>query len=623
VSEAEAPAPAPDAPTAPAEARRAPLWPWLLGLAVLGLLLQARAAAPAVWQGPSDAAKYLALARALPDYALYDDHPYLIHPPAFPAAIRGVAELTSAALPTAGVLLASLATVGLALLAFALAHRLLGGSVAGGLTAALLLLCSRAAAFLGQGVWREPFQTLLTFGLLLLALTERPAAGRRRRGLEVGGATLLGGLMGLTWDPFVLLAPLLLAGAWLLGRRTLLVAALALAIAWSGWATWRYATLTGEPTYPAGIDGLPEDTRAAGPKAFFNPNLLPRTARHNAYFWGPAATPLRPFAAAAPWLAAPEGVHFTLTRPAPGLHLASVALAAVAIAGAFLLARAPPAGRGRELLLVVAVAGLLGGPGLVGRTARYGYALLPLIGLLAGACVAAATRRDPARERRAAVAVAVVGLLLGALWVATRPAWTWARPQRFEGRVVARVLADLDPAPSAVAAPVGLTPDLCWQLPGRRVVTLPLDPDHGLDALLAAREVEVVVLPHEVPAWRRPGADDAWHAYAHGLATRSALAAAAARGELRHLGVAVEAERTDAVRVRAFDVLWRGPGGPDPFGCRVEPAGLPALAAALEAGAVSSETRRLLRAHPGALAAWRDDPDRGPAARRALAALGR
>jgi hypothetical protein len=334
----------------------------------VGLVTQARARAEVLWAGDTDASKYLALARGLPDYVLYDGHPYLIHPPGYPAALRLTSALTGLDLPGAGALLGGLCVIALACLTYLLGRRLLGLSSGGALLAGLLLTCSRAAEVLGQGTWREPFQALAIYGLLALSLA--PAVeGRGGRRLLLIAAAGLGVLLGATWDPFVFTVPLLLAGAWFARRPPLLAAGLALVLTWGAWAGWRHDALTAAPTYPAGIDGTVEETHDPPLKAWLNPNFLPRTARHNAYFWPAEATPLRPLRAAAPWFAGEAHYALTALAPSAGLRLWAAALLGFALAGLVRIARAPPPAW-RALVVVGLVAGLLGGPGAIGRTAR-------------------------------------------------------------------------------------------------------------------------------------------------------------------------------------------------------------------------------------------------------------
>jgi hypothetical protein len=568
-----------------------------LVVVVTGLLLQARTESPALWAGPSDAAKYLALARAAPGRALYDGHAYLIHPPLHPLAIRALALLPGVDLATAGALLGSLCVVGLALVVTLLARRLLGLSPWTCAVAGLALLASRGAAFLGQGVWREPGQTLLVFGLLLLAA--RPGSSRAR--LLAAGA--LGLLMGLTWDPLVLLVPFLLVGGWLLRRPPLLAAGVVLAVTWMGWAGWRWQALTRAPAYPAGIDGVWEDSTQAGPGAFFNPNLLANTARHNEYFWPRELTLERPLQAAAPWFSAPERPYLTLLEVPGTVRAGALAVLCLALVGLVCLVRGPPPPQGWGPLVVLALAaGLLGGPGLVGGQARYGFALLPALALLTACAAEGALARvassSSSRDRAARGVVLVACALILVGWWAGRPSWTWGRPQLYEGRAVVAGLArcpdDLVAGDWALAAPVGLTPDLCWTLPERRIVTLPFAAE-GLWELLERRGVRLVVLPHETFRTERLGVDPAAADLAHGLPMVRAIHAAARDGRLTHLGTALEAEVTDAPRARAYDLFWVGPPADAPagFGVLLEPGAEDALAQALATGAASPETRRL------------------------------
>lgn len=586
----EAATPAPAAPAAPApreRLRRAAPW---LAVGLLGLVTQGLAASPALYAGPSDAASYVALARGAPSRALFDGREYVLHPPLHPLLIRATSLVTGLGCDRAGVVLAAACTVCLGLLTFGLARRALD-STAGGLAAAALLLASRGAVFLGQGTWREPLQTLLVYGLLALLVLRPPSRGGAAAGVA------LAALGGLLWDPLVLLAPLLLGGGVWLRRPALLAAAAALVLVWGGWALHRRGVLAAEAEYPAGIDGLVEETRDAPAAALLNPNFLPRTARHNAFFWGAEATPLRPLELAAPWFAADEAPWLEVP-PGAGLTTACLALLALAVPGLLLVVdRAREAGRLRELAVALACVGLLGAPAALGRTPRYGYAWLPLVALLCGAVVARLERR--AGSRRAELAGLGLALAVVVAWVPGHRHCAWTRAQRFDGEGVAAWLAAGRLGPElAVAAPVGLTQDLCWVAPGARVVTLPLGPD-GLERLLVGRRAPLVVLPFELAVAARPGRTRAEAEEAQGVPAVRAVHAAVAAGRATRLGTVVEAEVTDRPRARLWDLFWwpeaaGGAPAPAPFGLFVAPGAEEALRAALAAGAVSPQARALL-----------------------------
>lgn len=594
-------------------------WAPLAFVAIVCLVHQALAAEPALWAGPSDASKYLALARNAPWHRLYDEHVYVIHPPLYPLLIRAVSLVTWTSLPTAGTLLSSLATVGLALGLFAVGRRITG-SVAGGLATAVVFSVSRGALYCGQGLYREPVQVLLLLALFAVALPVDAERAREPRRVALSAA--LGATLGVLWDPLVLLVPGLVAAAWFTGRRrALLAAALALAVAWGGWAVVRHASLLTVPEYAAGIDGTVEETRHVGPRTFFNPNFFPRTAQHNAYFWPTQPTPARALAFAAPWCVQAEG-PFLETAPTPLQGAATGVLGVVALLGLGLLVRRRPAGW-RSLLTVACALAFLGAPGAAGRTSRYAYALLPIIAVLVGEVVAFAARRS-GRERLAVGIVAGLALLSTLGWLATHRVASWPRPQKYEGRSLARWLETSRVEAPAIAAAVGLTPDLCWELPGRRVVTLPFRAE-GLFPLLERRDARLVLVPHEVRPFARMGVSRDIREEAASLPMLRAVHAAAADGRLRHLGVLLEGEVTDRARLRAFDLFWRvapGQPGPAPFGAFVEPGSLEALARVLEEGALTAESRRLLAALGPVFAARVDDPAEGEAARRLLRLLG-
>jgi hypothetical protein len=576
---------APPAPTRDRVGRARGAAPWV-AVALLGLVTQTLARTPSLFAGDGDGASYAALARIAPARGIYDDRPYVLHPPLHPLLIRAVAVAGGLPCDRAGVVLAGLSTIALGLLTFGLTRRALG-STAGALVAAALLLASRGAVVLGQGPWREPLQTLVAYGLLAAALVAPP--GRR----SVAAAAVLAALAGLLWDPLVwLVAPLAAAGLWL-RRPAALVAAGVLLAVWLGWAVQRQATIGATPDFPAGIDGLVEETARGGPGAFFNPNLYPRTAAHNAFFWPAALTPLRPFELAAPWFVDEELPHLGYP-PGAGTSAAALLLVGVALGGVVLLARRRPAD-GPGLLALAAGGLLLGAPACLGLTPRYGYAWLPTLFGLAGAVVAALAGRADPGERRAVPAALLLLLALAGVWAVGHRHGAWTRPQRFDGAAVAALLAGRTlepvlPASAGIAAPVGLVPDLVWLLPGRRIVTLPLDA--AVEAHVVGRAAPLVVVPRALAPLVRPGVAADVAELAQGIPALRAVHAAAAAGKATHLGVLVEGEVTDRARVRSWDVFWwtdaaRGaaPGvaAPPPFGLLVEPGAGPAIREALAA----------------------------------------
>lgn len=571
---------------APARHPTRSTWTWPLGLTLVGLLTQARARTPALWAGDGDAAKYAALARGWPDPVLFDGHAYLIHPSGYPASLAGVAALTGLPYPQAASLLGGLCWTALALLTYALGRRALDLSRPAAALAALLLLFSRAGEVLGQGAWREPLTTLGLYIGLSMAWWPHPATQLGRRGVSLLAAGL-GLFLGRTWDLFALVAPLWIAGGWRLRRPALSAAGVALALSWGSWTIWRHQTMTTAGRYPAGLDGLWEETADPPPLTWLNPNALPQTSRHNAYFWPAEPTPLRALRPLAPWVASPPAPLLTERRPSRWVVVWAALLAGAALLGLVNLLRdRPRTALGREglLLSAVCVSGL-GLPALIGLQARYGAALWPALALLVA--------RALPRRRGGDGVVAVIAGLATVAWLAGSQAWTWARPQQFEARSAARAVAAVASGSDAVATVVGLSPDLAWHLPDHRVVTLPQDPTVDLAAFLDARGVRVLIVPHEVHPWDR-GVDPAWRDEVHGLTTLAALRRLIPR-ELRHSAVVVEAEACERLRARAYDLLvWRRPG-PN-LGVVVWPEEVPGLIEALEDGAVSPATRQLLDA---------------------------
>lgn len=597
-----------------------------LFLGLVALIHAGLAAHPVAWIGGGDEPKYLALARSAPAHRLYDDHLYAMHPPLHAWLIRLV-SLSGASLPGAGAALAGLCTVAVSLLVAIGAARLTR-SRAAGLGAGLVVACSRLAAFTAAGAYREPVAVALLLGLLLTLWA--PAPGRAR----VVGAALLGAALGLTWDPFLLLLGPLLLGALLPGappgwpRRALLAAALGLLVAWGGWALVRRHALTSEPDYPAGIDGAPEDTAHLGLAAAWNPNFLPATARHNAYHWQLAPAPLPALEAMAPAWPPPDGPTLDLVGTAPPLarRLGGLLLGLAALLGGFAHLRQPAPAPGMRRALALAALGLslLAAPGLLGFQVRYAWPLLPLIAT-ATACGLAWLEARSGRPRLVLGLVAALGATSALAWAATHPWLSWPRPRACEAHGVAAWIGTRATG-GAVAAPVGLTPDLCWLLPGRRVVTLPTD-GRGLRERLAARDVRLVVLPHELQPWIRPGASPAEVEEATGLAALRAahalVGAGVGAGALVRVGVVLEAELTDRPRARALDLLappgaWK-PARPDEVW--LAPGAAAPLLALLERGELTPETVRLLRLTRPALTARLADPREGPAARALLARL--
>ncbi len=607
-----------------------------LGLGVFALLIQLWASDPAVYLGHTDAAKYLTLARNAPAHVLFEGRFFALHPPVFGYVIR-LASLGVLGLPTAGVLISCLASVGLVLVTCALGRRVLG-SLAGGLLAGLLLLFAGSTALLGQGVWREPLHTLLIYGLMLFGLSRRaPAEGAAEESVEGVGegeglqkaapgwvkqvaAGALGLVSGLIWDPMVFAGPVVLAGGILLKRRLLVVSAVALMVTWTAWATVRYQIVRGDPTLPVGMDGMPEPSSADPevgfrPMVFLSPNRLPLTAQWDAYQWPMAATPQRVFYNMTPRFFF-EGLEVLSPAPSRAAGWGALLVFSIVLCGAVVLVRGPPPPAERRELLMLAVVGVgLGLPAVAGRAPRYGYPMLPVLCIVAGGCGRALLPRLDVK--RAALAVGVGLALVVLAWAVVQPPTSLGRPKYTEGRGVraaAQELGFLDRA-EVVVGTHGLTPELCWLFPDATVITLPLDGPPDLAALLAERQANLVVVAHEIHMARDARVDPGRTRFVHGLgAIESVSAAARPGGVLRHLGVVIEAESSDCPRARTFDVFWHGSGGepraPSAFGCFVEPAAYSTLGELFARGEVSRETRRVLLQHRAPVeAAAADDAD--------------
>ena len=583
-------------------------WAFWSGLALCALLVQLWASDPAVYLGHTDAAKYLTLARNAPEHVLFEGRFFALHPPVHGYLIR-VASLGVLELPTAGVLVSVLSSVGLVLVTCALGRRILG-SLAGGMIAGVLLLLAGSTTLLGQGIWREPLHTLAIHGVMLFGLSGAAqtddSPSRRKRVTQQLVAGAFGAVSGLIWDPMVFAAPVLIVAGLLLKRRLLVIAAVALLVTWSVWATARYTIVRGDPTLPTGMDGMLEPSSADPgigfrPLVFLSPNRLPLTARWDAHQWPLAATPQRVFYDLAPRIFF-EGIEVLSPTPSRVAGLGALLVFAMVLCGGVLLARGPPPTPQRAELLMLAAVGVgLGLPVLAGRAPRYGYPMLPLLCVVAGACGRALWPRLEMKVAARAVGIGVA--LLVVAWAVARPATSLTRPKYTEGRSILLAVErqGLTGDSRVIVGTHGLTPELCWLFPGATVVTLPLDGAPDLPALLAEREANLVVVPHEVHVARSLAGDPEVTRFVYGLAAIEGVHRLAQAGGLRHLGVVLEAESSDHPRARAFDLFWRvTPGAADPpvaFGLIVEPQAFAALRDLLGRGELSTETRRLLQAH--------------------------
>lgn len=616
------------------EAPRRPS-PWVslaLFLVALVWLSFSREAIHAVVQ--SDAPSYLAVARSEPRHSAFDGAVYLIHPPAYPCAIRAASWLVGD-LVQGGVLLGLTASAGLVVLTFHVGLAL-GLTELAALGGALVLLASRALEFGAHGIYREPFQGLLVHALLLALVA--PGGSARRERVLVGVASGAGVLAAWTWDPIGFAAPLVAVAGWLAGqKRRGLLAAVAVLVAWLVWAELRREVLAAHPSYPAGIDGTVEETSPLPLGALLNPNLLEETRVHNAYWWPARPTPDHLLSLLGPEaLAVPS--PFLDARQPPlflGVAAALLGLAALGAASLVLSARGgDPAARARarSVLGVGLVAGFLSGLGVVGLQARYSVSALPLLALLAahGALEAVAFfRRRPVEQP---APPRTLGALLGAGALAAL-AWASvghlvpARPTIFEGRAAARAIARLGPD-LRIAAAGGWPSTLAWLLPEDRALALPRRADR-LDAFLADYPPDVVVLPLEVR--RRAGDEDVAPELvdrALGIAAIGSLARRARplhpeprpraplstwskpqHGELLRLGYALEADPTDEPHLRACEILAyvHGTDGPRAhvadLGLVVPPGEGDAILRAILAGRARPVELALLRDH-------RDDLER-------------
>jgi hypothetical protein len=554
---------------------------------ILSLVLFSFAAAPVHFVGGSDEPTYLTAARD--GLHAFDGRPFVLHPPVYPLALRAVACLVPS-FEAAAALLGILACA----LLVAVTHRLAlaaGASEEAALVAALGLASTRGLAFVADGAFREPLEVLLLDAAVLAVV--------RAEGKGLGLGAGLAALAALTFDLSGLAAPLLAATGFLVGkRRAGVVAAVSGTVAWLAWASFRAHTVAASSPYPAGIDGLLEDTSHFSPGAFVNPNLLPETAAHNAYFWPLRFSPGNLLLLAAPSLLAGDtrALDAAVSWPAA---LAAGAWIALALLGLVLA----PREKARSVLAIAAPALLAGAPGLLGKQARYSLPLLPALFILAGLGTSVLAERARERTKRAVLLFATIAL--GLAVIAQRPRFAPARSWLFETRSVAAVASALAPG-SRVVAFHGLPPELAWLLPGKRVLALPLRAER-VDELFRVAPPDLVVLPLgvAVPAAATPRDLDALGA--------SGFLAVRGRPGLVELGIAFEAEAEERPRLRAYRVLAAPSAGLASFGALL-PRG-EALAAALaveasrsDAGAVDPGALDALRASRSVLARS-DDPD--------------
>jgi hypothetical protein len=605
------------APMEEAEPRRRSL-PLAAALFTFTLVLLLFSGQAIDYVGPSDAALYLSAARVAPAHVLFDLRPLVLHPPAYPIAIRA-ASLVAGGIVSGALALGILCNSVLVVVT----HRLglaIGLTPLAALAGALLLASSRILSYTAEGVFREPWQVLVVTTLLLVLV------GGTRGPWRKAGAVLLAILGALTWDPIVLMAPFAVASGVLARRRRAgILVALVLAGTWLGWALWRRNVLESRPTYPAGIDGMVEDTTRVPAAALFNPNFFPETKQHNAYFWKREPTPEHLVEIAGPAVLA-EDVIYADYPQSRAFDVASGSI--LGLAGLGLVASVLGAGTGpgrQRLRLLAAVAApmaFLGSPGLLGNTGRYAMSLAPLVFLLAGSGLAELLRvagsRWSLKPLPHPVGAALALAALAAVPVAwTRPHFTLTRPDVFQTRSVAQVLGRTLPGAS-VAAAVDLPPGLAWLLPGQRVLALPLAVER-LDAFFQDYDPDILVVPRVVKPWQREGATVAERDHAYGLPVFAELARRASAGTLVPLGVALEAEVSDRARVHSYEVIYRpheGRAAPAAFGFFFPPGEAGAAALAVEAGQIEPADAATLAANRETIAASGD-----PGAPRLVAAL--
>ncbi len=545
-----------------------------LAIFLLTALALAFAQGTVHYVGPSDEAVYLTLARD--GGRLYDGAPYVIHPPAYPLAIRA-ATLPGLGYERASMVVGIVACAGLV----ALLHRLVlavSGSELAALVAALGLASSRVLAFTAQGAFREPLEVLLLWATLHAIVTAPEKPDRTRLVL----VSVLGALGALTFDPLGVAAPLFVVVGVLARRRAPgIAAALAGTVVWLAWALYRAHLMGAADTYPAGIDGMVEDTRPLSLLGFVNPNFLPETARHNAFWWPTRLSPESLVALVGPaLLAAPSLVLDFVAR---GTAHDLVAGLWLGLAGLGLALGTP--GKGRSLAALTVPTIIIGLPGLLGKQARYSMPLVPVIFLLAGLGAQRLIGRFGAGRRLVVVAFA----LLAAVTVVARPHCVLAQEWLFRTRSVASVLSTV-PAGARIAAYHGFPAELAWLLPGRRVLALPFKAER-VDSFLRDYPPDVIVLPMGEGDPGTPEGRDA-------VGLSGLLELERRRAFLPEVGVTMEAE-SDPPGLHAFRIVCL-PGRPflARFGFHMDPRERGAAQRALEAGAADPMTREILLANP-------------------------
>ncbi len=546
-------------------------------LFVLSVVLLSFGASTVHFVSESDEPAYLAAAR---DLSVFDGRPYVLHPPAYPLAVRAV-SLVGPRLELAALLLGIAASAGLV----ALTHRLaleVSGSEAGALAAAIGLASSRVLAFQAHGAFREPLLVLALYGSIVAILRGRPVV-----------AGVLAAVAALSFDLAGVAAPLFFATGLLSGkRRAGVVASLSGTLCWLAWALWRWHLVAASGAYPAGIDGMLEETDRFSLAAFVNPNFLSETAAHNAHYWPFRLTPGNLVLLASPSLLSSDASVLDVSEGAAFWGAGSVWMALAAIGVALGLRE----GRARTVAAIALPLLLVGGAGLFGKQARYAVPLVPLFFVLVSLGVAqvAASAKAHVLVR----ALAGVGVALVAATAVERPHFVPSEPWLYGTRSVAEVLSAL-PAGARVAAYHGLPPELAWLLPGRRVLATPLRAERVTE-FLEREPPDVIVLPLAVPA---PAGAPRAELDAIGV---TGLADLDHRPGFVTLGIAFEAERTDRARVHAYRVAVR-PGSPlARFGAHLPPGEAAIVAEALQAGGCDSFIIRALKATRSALADSKD-----------------
>ncbi len=427
-----------------------------------------------------DQCKYLVLGRNFPWHFLWNDSLYLLHQPFFGFSI-GIASYVMP-LFQSGLAV----TIFWAILAFFTLCRycqLQGLNISGQILSLSYVSLSLISVMMDTTISRT--SVLLFFTVLsLLTFESFLREGGRKKFLLALLSSII--CMLISDQALALLPALVIVYVMEPGKaklRNLVILLSASFLAYITWPLVRLCIYMSYQSYAAGMDGIIENMNGFPVVGIIQPNFLPRVLSHHMGIGTNMDFTMANMNCAVPFL----------------LFVVPPTLSKIIVGSLILLAAATGIiRRDKGVLKLGLLSVLFYLPVLINMPVWYGICyLIPFSAMLGKGIVLLDFR--PEWERRLAMMLSIICLLLALLWLHNPPPWKptdhlsflFSRQPVTRGQQSLQWLHDIQ-GDIGIMGPVGSTPEIAY-LTGKRVVAIPFNPDE-LDTLISQYRIQVIVL---------------------------------------------------------------------------------------------------------------------------------